>query len=279
MDALRLAPLFLACVYRPEREHKCWHLGAIAQRKCPERYTELHLRELTPQQSRRLVESLLHIEALPATVKEQILTKAQGNPFFVEEVVRSLIDAGLVFHDGEVWRAREDIATVGVPTSIQSVILSRVDRLDQEVKYVLQSASVIGRLFRRRLVAYVTQKEAELDRALAELEDRQLIYEERAIPEEEYSFQHVLTQETVYQNILRRRRPAFHRQVAEALEALYQDSLEEHYEQLAYHYEQARLQEKALFYLERAGSARATKRRRTMPMPRQRATTVRWWSG
>jgi predicted ATPase len=136
MDALRLAPLLVVCVYRPEREHKCWHLVAIAQRKCAERLTVVQLSELTAAQSRRLVESLLHIEALPVGVKEQILVKAQGNPFFVEEVVRALIDADLVYHDGQVWRAREEISQLAVPESVQSVILSRVDRLDAEVKHV-----------------------------------------------------------------------------------------------------------------------------------------------
>jgi predicted ATPase len=254
MESLRLAPLLLVCVYRPEQEHKCWHLGAIATRKCHERHTEIPLKELTAAQSRRLVESLLHIEALPVSVKEQILGRAQGNPFFVEEVVRSLIDADLVYHDGSVWRARQTISELAVPESVQSVILSRVDRLEAEVKHVLQSAAVIGRLFRRRLVEQVAQKAGELDRALAELEDRQLIYEERAIPEEEYSFQHVLTQETVYHGILRRRRAVFHRQVAEALERLYIKSLDEFYEQLAYHYDQAGVVEKAVDYLLKAGA-------------------------
>jgi len=94
MEALPLAPLLLLCVYRPEREHKCWHLGTIAARKCLGQYTELPLRELTSEQSRRLVESLLTIENLPPTVKERILEKSRGNPFFVEEVVRSLIASG-----------------------------------------------------------------------------------------------------------------------------------------------------------------------------------------
>jgi class 3 adenylate cyclase/tetratricopeptide (TPR) repeat protein len=253
MDALRLAPLFLVCVYRPEREHKCWHLAAIATRKCHERFTEVHLKELTAQQSRRLVESLLHIEALPPAVKEQILAKTQGNPFFVEEVVRSLIDGGLVYHDGEVWRAREEITALAVPESVQSVILSRVDRLEAGVKHVLQSAAVIGRLFQRRLLGQVTQKQAELDQVLQELEDRQLIYEERAIPEEEYSFEHVLTQETVYHNILRRRRVVFHQKVAEGIELLYASSLAGYFEQLAHHYEQAGVDEKTVEYLLKAG--------------------------
>jgi class 3 adenylate cyclase/tetratricopeptide (TPR) repeat protein len=257
MESLRLAPLLLVCVYRPEQDHKCWHLGAIATRKCHERFTEIQLKELTAAQSRRLVETLLHIEALPSSVKEQILGRAQGNPFFVEEVVRSLIDADLVYHDGAAWRAREEIAEVAVPESIQSVILSRVDRLEAETRHVLQSAAVIGRLFRRRLLEHLAQQEVELDRALAELEDRQLIYAERAIPEEEYSFHHVLAQETVYHNILRRRRVVFHQQVAEAMERLYGDNLEEYYEQLAHHYAQAEAWPKALEYLMKAGDKAA----------------------
>jgi tetratricopeptide (TPR) repeat protein len=168
-------------------------------------------------------------------------------------VVRSLIDSGLVYHDGTGWRAREAISTLAVPESVQSVILSRVDRLDQEVRHVLQSAAVIGRLFRQRLLGQVVEKEVALERALSVLEDRQLIYEERAIPEEEYSFQHVLTQETVYQNILRRRRAVFHGHVAEAMEQLYAANLEEYCEQLAHHYEQAGMAEKAVEYLLRAG--------------------------
>ena len=159
-----------------------------------------------------------------------------------------------------MWRARDAISALAVPESIQSVILSRLDRLEGHVKHVLQSAAVIGRLFRRRLLEQVAQSDAEvqstalvLDSALADLEDRQLIYEERAIPEEEYSFQHVLTRETVYHNILRRRRVDFHRQVAEAIEALYAEGLEDFYEQLAHHYDLAGATEKAIEYLLKAG--------------------------
>jgi tetratricopeptide (TPR) repeat protein len=131
--------------------------------------------------------------------------------------------------------------------------MSRVDRLERESKQVLESASVIGRLFRRRLLGRLTQQEQALERALEELEDRQLIYQERAVPEEEFSFKHVLTQETVYGSILRRRRTVFHQQVAEAMEALYAEGLDEYYEQLAYHYERSDADEKTVEYLLKAG--------------------------
>jgi predicted ATPase/regulation of enolase protein 1 (concanavalin A-like superfamily) len=253
MDSLTLAPLLLLCVYRPEQEHKCWRLGTIASRKCPERYTELQLHELTPRQSRRLIESLLEIDQLPEATKELLLEKSGGNPFFVEEVIRSLIDAGMVYREGDAWKAKEGIDSVKVPESIQSVILSRMDRLEAALKHVLQSAAVIGRLFRRRLLERIAQGETDMERALWELEDHAFIYQERAVPEEEYSFQHVLTQEAVYHNILKRRQRVFHRRVAEALEALYQGGLEEHYEQLAYHYDRSGEVEKAIEYLLKAG--------------------------
>jgi class 3 adenylate cyclase/tetratricopeptide (TPR) repeat protein len=252
MDAVTLAPLLLICVYRPDPEHKVWHLASHAARRCAGRFTEIQLRELTPQQSRRLIESLLRIQDLPAAVADLILDKAQGNPFFVEEVVRALIDAGVVYRDGERWRARAAIDEMAVPASIQSVILSRVDRLQADAKRVLQSASVIGRVFRRRVLAHVTQSETDLDRTLWELEERALIYEGRVTPEPEYAFQHQLTQETVYRNLVRRQRETFHRQVAAAVEALYADGLDEFYEQLAYHYEHGGATDQALTYLTRA---------------------------
>jgi class 3 adenylate cyclase/tetratricopeptide (TPR) repeat protein len=254
METLTLASLLLVCIYRPEREHKCWHLATIAQRKCSERYAEINLRELNRLESKRLVEALLTISNLPESVREMILEKSQGNPFFVEEVVRSLIDTGMVYREGDKWRAHEDIDSVKLPESIQSVLLSRIDRLEEKLKHVLQSASVIGRLFRRRLLEYTTKKEAELESDLWKLQDLAFIYQERAIPEEEYSFKHVLTQETVYQNMLKRHRKRFHQQAAEAMEVLYQNSLDEYYEQLAYHWERTDDVEKAVEYLRKAGA-------------------------
>ncbi|HUX86682.1 MAG TPA: AAA family ATPase, partial [Chloroflexota bacterium] len=253
MDALRNASLLLVCVYRPEREHRCWQLGTIATRRCPERYTEISLRELTPSQGRRLIESLLRIDQLPDSVKAMIIEKAQGNPFFVEEVIRSLVDAGLVYQVAEHWQVRQEVASLAVPATIQAVILSRVDRLEDETKRILQSAAVIGRLFGRRLLGYVIQQERGLEQALGELEERELIYQERVIPEEEFSFRHVLTQETVYGGILRRRRTQFHRVVAEGIEGLYGENLHEYYEQLAYHYGRSGVMDKAVEYLVKSG--------------------------
>ena len=253
MDDLTRSPLMLLCVYRPYKEHRSWHVSAQASAKCLDRYREIALRPLNTQESRRLVGALLDIDNLPESIRESILKKAEGNPFFVEEVIRSLIESGVVYQDDARWVAKAEIENITIPDTIQSVIMSRIDRLEDEVRYVLQSASVIGRLFRHKLLGYITQQEQRLDEYLWKLEERDLVYEERAIPEREYSFRHVLTQETAYNTILSRRRREFHRKVAEGYEALYSSRLEEYYEDLAYHYSRSDDRVKALDYLVKAG--------------------------
>jgi DNA-binding SARP family transcriptional activator len=253
MEVLSEQPLLLLCVYRPEPQHRCWQLATLATAKCPDSLTEVRLRELTARQSHHLVEALLTIENLSPKVKATILEKAQGNPLFMEEVIRSLIDAGIVYQQGEVWRAKDEIEHVVVPESVQSVILSRVDRLSEALKGVLQRAAVIGRLFSRRLLAQLIPQGIELDNAITTLANQAFIYQERVVPEEEYSFKHVLVQEAIYQTTLRERRAQFHRQVAEAMEQLYADNLAERYEQLAYHYDRSGVVEKAIEYLLKAG--------------------------
>ncbi|MAF10083.1 hypothetical protein CMK11_06485 [Candidatus Poribacteria bacterium] len=252
MESLADAPIFLLCVYRPEQEHRCWRIGSVAERKCPERYHTVALRELTPDESRSLVEALLTIEDLPEPLKEMILEKAHGNPFFVEEVVRSLIDSGVVYNDGNVWTAAAGIESVTVPETVQSIALSRVDRLEAELRHVLQSASVIGRVFRRRVLERVATQSSDIEQALWELEDHALIYQGRTVPEPEYVFRHALTQDAVYQTVVQRRRAEFHGTVAREMEGLYADEIDEYVEQLAYHYELSDEDEKAVGYLIRA---------------------------
>jgi len=259
MDSVAHAPVLMFCAYRNDGEHACHDLGRVAAQRCGARYTELQVRELAPAPSRRLIELLLPGDALPSSVTALILQKAQGNPFFLEEIVRALIDAGMVYPDGGQWRAHADIAAVTVPTSIQAVILSRVDRLSAEARRVLRSAAVIGRLFRRRLLAQLVHAhdDAGLDGALRELEERALIHLERAAPEEEYSFRHVLAQDTVYRSLLRGQRAASHRRVAEALEQIDRGRPEENCVALAHHYARSDTPDRAVPYLEQAGDQAA----------------------
>jgi class 3 adenylate cyclase/tetratricopeptide (TPR) repeat protein len=253
LDELSHAPLMLLCVYRPEKEQKVWKLGEQAQRKCLDRYTEINLKRLSSLEGRLLVEELLTIDDLPDSVKNIILEKSEGNPFFIEEVIRSLIEQDMVYRENDRWRARSEIININVPDTIQSVLLSRVDRLQSEARYVLQCASVIGRLFKYSLLDHLTSQERDLNRYLSEFEDRELVYEERRIPELEYAFKHALTQEATYQSILERRRKEFHHQIAVGIEKLYQERLEEYYEELANHYSKSDDVEKAVEYLIKAG--------------------------
>jgi len=253
LDSLATTPLMLLCVYRPEQKHRVWQLADMAQRKCLDRFTAIRLQQLSSHQSRLLVEELLTIDNLPPSVKEMILSKSEGNPFFIEEVIRSLIDRDLVYREGNRWKARVEVSELDVPDTIQSVVLARVDRLQAEAKHVLQCAAVIGRLFKYRLLEQLTRQERELTQHLDEIKSRDLVYEERTVPELEYAFKHAFTQEATYQGILQQRRKQFHHQVAQGIERLYQERLEEYYEELAHHYSKSDDAEKAVEYLLKAG--------------------------
>ncbi len=257
MESLSTKPLMLLCVYRPEREHRCWQLAAQADRKCRDRYTEITLKHLSTKESRELVGALLTIENLPESVRDIILQKSEGNPFFIEEVIRSLIDRDLVYRESDRWRARDDVSSLDVPDTIQGVVLARVDRLDAEAREVLQCASVIGRLFKYRLLEQLAGSDRHLDRHLLEFQEKDLVYEERTVPELEYAFKHTFTQEATYQSILERRRQSFHHQVGEGMERLYPDRLEDYYEELAHHYSLSDDTEKAVEYLYKAGEKAA----------------------
>lgn len=253
MEVIPKAPILLLCVFRPEKEHRCRNLPAAATRRCPGNFLEIFLHELSKQESDRLIESLLEREQLPASLKDTIFEKSLGNPLFQEEVIRSLIDEGSLYREGDVWRFRLGIETTSVPQGVQIVIQSRVDRLPAALKQVLQRAAVIGHMFTGRVFEEITPAESDTEDTLKELGERALIFEERSFPETEYAFRHVLVQESVYQSIPEKRRLEFHRQVAEAVEALYADNLDAHYTQLAYHYDRSEQTDKAIEYLLKAG--------------------------
>jgi predicted ATPase len=186
-------------------------------------------------------------------MQDVVLSRAQGNPFFIEELIRSLVDSGAVYRDGAGWRTQPDISVTGIPDSIQSVILGRVDCLDEEAQHVLQTAAVIGHLFQPSVLQRAAGQTANIESVLGDLTDRALVYQERVYPEVEYSFKHVLTQQAVYQTMLSTRRAELHWLVAGAFETLYQDSLSDYCEQLAHHCEQSGQAEKAVAYLLEAG--------------------------
>ncbi|HUT21079.1 MAG TPA: AAA family ATPase, partial [Anaerolineae bacterium] len=137
------------CVFRPETEHGCWQIREIAARRYAHRHTDLWLDPLSAEESARLVGSLLHIEDLPAALRSRILERAEGNPFYVEEILRSLIDDGTITYvgPGGRWQAVREVSELALPGTLRGVLMARIDRLPRKTRQVLQLASVVGRSF------------------------------------------------------------------------------------------------------------------------------------
>jgi len=196
------------------------------------------------------------------------LNRAEGNPFFVEELLRSLIDAGAIVIEGNRAAATREIDAVEIPETLQGVLAARIDRLPPDNKQTLQRASVIGRIFQRRVLAYIYEQKAKhrLEALLGELQRREFIQsrdqqasETAGLEEGEYIFKHAITHDVAYDSMLFARRKELHRLAAEAIEALFPGRLEELSATLGYHYERAEAAERAIFYLGRAAErAKAT---------------------
>ncbi len=247
------ARLLILCLSRLDPEHRWRRLDTLASEKCGPRYRRVELAELTDDASKGLLSGLLGEHGLPGAVEELVLSRTQGNPFFIEEVVRSFIDAGVLHLEEGHWRMSDEGARVSIPESVQAVIQSRVDQLPDGERQILQSAAVIGRMFRRRVLAHLWSDVDELERGLWELQRRGLVFADRVAPEETYSFKHVLSQETIYRAIVRARRSELHHRIGAAIEDLYAGSLEEYWEDLAHHYDRSSNLDKAVRYLALAG--------------------------
>jgi len=249
------APLLFLIAFRPQRESPCWRIKEAAARLYPHRHSDLWLNPLSAAESRVLVSNLLRVEVLPPTLKEHILAVSEGNPFYVEEVLRSLIDQKAIERDeaNGQWRTAPGLADIAIPDTLQGVLLARIDRLQEDTRRVLQMASVIGRIFLYRVLNCIAQEEQRLDQQLVMLQRQELIRERARFPELEYIFKHELTREAAYAGLLKKERRLFHRQVAEALERLFPERNEEWAGLLAHHWERAEEPAKATAYLLRAG--------------------------
>jgi predicted ATPase len=253
------SPLLVTCVFRPHKEHGSWQIRETAARSYGDRHMDLWLNPLSTAESETLVDNLLRAEDIPPRLQERILHAAEGNPFYVEEVIRSLIDSGalVVDRDSGRWRATQDVADIAIPHTLSGVLMARIDRLQEEAKRVLQMASVIGRIFLYRVLAAIAEQERKLEARLVTLQREEMIRERARMPELEYIFKHELTREAAYHSLLRKTRRAFHGDVAEALERLFPDRMEEQVELLAHHWHGAGVLEKAVPYTLQAGEKAA----------------------
>ncbi len=186
-------------------------------------------------------------------LKKFILDKTEGNPFFMEEIVQTLREQGVLTDPRRVSTAHQYVA-LHLPTTVQGVLTARIDRLPAEEKALLQTLAVIGREFSASLLRKVaTHAEADLLRLLARLQAGEFVYEQPAFPEVEYIFKHALTQEVAYNSLLIERRKILHERTAQAIEEVYHARLDDHYNELAHHYSRSGNSEKAIEYLQLAG--------------------------
>lgn len=198
--------------------------------------TQITVQHLSPGDSRQLVDALLRQSGGEPAVADAIVDKAEGNPFFLEELARSLAE-------------RAAGAEAAIPNTIQGVLMARIDRLPELHKRLLQTASVLGREFSRELLDALWEEPEPTTPLLAELQHWEFLHQLPATEEALYRFRHALTQEVVYQSLLTSRRRALHAAAAAALERLYAGRLEDVYDRLTYHYPKAGEPEKTVHYL------------------------------
>ena len=247
-------PLLIVGTSRPDPHSPGTRIRDVAASTYRGRYTEIPLAPLGPAPSRELVANLLEGDGISA-VREHVLARAEGNPYFAEEIVRSLIGSGRLERDPETghWSAIGDVHHLPIPDTLQGVIAARVDRLDEDLKQVLKIAAVIGRSFLYRVLDAIADTGRVIDRHLAGLEQLELIRERRRSPELEYWFTHALVQETTYESILVEQRQQLHRRVADCIASLFADRIDEYAGILAHHYARAAEWAKAQHYLFLAG--------------------------
>jgi tetratricopeptide (TPR) repeat protein len=242
-------PALFLCVYRPPFtlfDHE--QLNRIGKH-----FHEIKLQDLSLEETQEMITSLLETKHLPQGLFDLISEKVEGNPFYLEEVINSLIDSRTLIRENEGWSLARSLLESDVPPTIQGVISARLDRLDKEMKRVLQEASVIGRAFLYEVLRKITHYAEQIENYLYALEQIDLIRRTSLDPDLEYIFKHALIHEVAYNGLLRKERQEIHAQIALVIEHLFKDRLAEFYETLAHHFEKSGSVQKAIFYLMKSG--------------------------
>jgi class 3 adenylate cyclase len=251
VDGLRGTRILLLVSYRPEYHHS-WASKTY--------YSQVRLDPLSPASAEELLHTLLGDAPDLAPLKDLLIERTQGNPFFLEESVRTLIEAKMVVGHRGAYHLTRPWSAIRVPATVQTVIASRIDRLSPEEKRLLQSAAVIGREFSLPLLqAIMGMDDSELGSGIARLQAAEFLYESNLFPEIEYTFKHVLTQEVAYDSLLLDKRRALHARILEALESMVDDRMNGDLEHLAHHAFRGEVWDRAVTYLRMAG-ARALER-------------------
>ncbi|MBI4641494.1 MAG: hypothetical protein HY731_12415 [Candidatus Tectomicrobia bacterium] len=249
-ESIATANILLLVNYRPGYQHT-WGSKTF--------YIQVRLDPLGQAEAHELLTALLGDDGGLKSLKQLILEKTEGNPFFIEEIVHMLVDQGMLVRDSAVGTGFKPapalkLTEIQIPTTVQGVLAARIDRLPIEEKELLQTLAVIGREFPLSLLKkVVNQPEDRLHQLLSHLQGTEFIYEQPTFPEPEYTFKHTLTQDVAYTSLLKEQRKLQHERTAQAIEALFGNRLEDHYSELAHHYSRSDNTEKAVEYLQRAG--------------------------
>ena len=255
LSLVEQAPLLLIFGSRPDPETPGWKIKTAASQEFPLAALEISLQPLSGQECGQLISTLLTTMDIPPALQARIQAKADGNPLFIEEIVRTLIEKGVIVPDesGARWVSHLDPETIQIPDNLQSLLGARIDRLEIEERSTLQVASVIGRSFYFKILQAMLAAPLSLEQHLQHLQQVELIQEAVRHPELAYMFRHVLIQEAAYQSILHRQRRQLHRRAGETLETLFDAQQEEYAPILAYHFSAAEMPERAFHYNRLAG--------------------------
>ena len=250
VDSVASARILMLVNYRPEYHHS-W-----GNRTC---YTQLRLDPLGGQSADEMLHALLGGDASLQSLKRLIIEKTQGNPFFMEEIVRALVEQGVLVRNG-ASRLTKPLTEIHVPPTVHGILASRIDALPASEKGLLQTLAVIGKDFPLNLVKHTTAiPDDRLEPLLKSLQVGEFIYEQPALGEAEYTFKHALTQEVAYNSVLMERRRLLHERTGEAIEALFKERIDDHLAELAHHFSRTANTRKAVEYLFRAGSQAAAR--------------------
>ncbi|MGV3721265.1 MAG: ATP-binding protein, partial [Actinomycetota bacterium] len=252
LDMVQEVPLALICTYRADGEQSCQRLEQMLRAPAPERHTRLELAELPDEQSRQLIAALLPPDFASEELTIQIIERCRGNPFFIEEVVGALLQPNAM-SGAATPEGTPKMEAVSVPAALQSVILSRIDRLPEASRILLQHAAVLGNRFQGRVLERLGHTRAEVLDGLSRLEEHRLVNRQGRPAVGEYAFNHALIQETIYSTLVKKKRVQLHQQAAEALERVYSGRLDQACEVIADHYSRTDCTAQAVRYLALAG--------------------------
>lgn len=246
-------PVMFVNVLRPGYKETGDYILKYLVDNFPGDHSTISVSSLNQTDSGQLIVNLLRKARLPAETETMIIRKTEGNPFFIEEVIRSFIDEGIIEIRDKEFQVTEKINEANIPETINEVILSRVDKLDEKTKELLKTASVIGRNFYFKVLEEAADTIGELDERLEYLKEVQLIGESKKKDEIEYLFKHALAQQATYESIVMNTKKEMHLKIARSIEKVFAENLNEFYATLAHHYEMAENKEKTEEYLVKAG--------------------------